>query len=342
MRGIYFCLIVILLAAPVPAGNRADVNADQAVNATDTVLLANIVAGNLDVANYDLATVVVVAAQGGDFTSPVDAAEWVAAQGPGDLNRFVILITPGVYSIPEEIVLPSYTSVLGYGYLVSRIIRTAGGADTRVAYCSGKTHITLHDLTLRNEAGGSTSNHVLRVDGSTSVDLQGVAYESAGATGTNYQLYIEGNSQLAGRDLLFRHDAGARVHRAVEVETSEVSMAHATILMVSQSSSVDIYGVFVMGASTVYLRDSTIAMVHQAANRFAYCTFLSGVGGTMQVSNSSLQPVTLTAGNNRYYGSNLDEHTAKYFCCLLDGSTTTYGGILTRFGCYNSSGVAVP
>ena len=179
------------------------------MNATHTVLLANIVAGNLDVGNYNLETVVVVAAQGGDFFSPIDAAEWVAAQGPGLTNRFVILITPGVYVIREDIVLPSYTTLQGYGYLASRIVRASAGSETRAAYCSGATGVSLRDLTLRNEAGGATSNIVLWVNNSTSVDLQGVAFESASTTGgTNIHLYITLDSQIAGRELLFSQDPG--------------------------------------------------------------------------------------------------------------------------------------
>lgn len=123
-------LMLLLLAAAgffgVRAGNRADINADRAVNATDLTTLSNILAGNIDLSNYNLANVVVVAPQGGDFTNPCDAADWVSSQSPGPAKRFVILITPGSYYIDRTLDLSAYTSLIGYGPEQSLLIKNSG------------------------------------------------------------------------------------------------------------------------------------------------------------------------------------------------------------------------
>ena len=83
MRSVFIASIAVILSVCLPAGNRADVNADQAVNAADSAVLANILSGNLDLAGYDLANVVVVAPQGGDFTDPrTRCSGWPASLPP--------------------------------------------------------------------------------------------------------------------------------------------------------------------------------------------------------------------------------------------------------------------
>jgi hypothetical protein len=118
-------ILWLCLALPLLAGNRADLNGDQAVDALDLALLGNVLSGNLDVASYNLSNVVVVAPQGGDFTDPADAADWVAAQGPNLQDRYVILITPGRYYPARTVQLPRCTSLVGYGPEASQLHYTA-------------------------------------------------------------------------------------------------------------------------------------------------------------------------------------------------------------------------
>ena len=127
MKNVLFLIVLFgLCACPASAGNRADVNADRAVNAADSVCLANILAGNLDASEFNLENVVVVAPQGGDFTDPADAADWVASQSPSQYNRFVILVTPGQYALTRPVTLPSYTTLRGYGPANTLLYRTGG------------------------------------------------------------------------------------------------------------------------------------------------------------------------------------------------------------------------
>jgi hypothetical protein len=125
-------LLCLCLWTAVWAGNRADVNADRAVNAADLAVLGNLVAGNLDLGNYDLANVVVVAPQGGDFSSPRDAVDWVAGQSPSSTERFVVLVTPGVYHYSGQFYLPSYTTLCGYGPGNTRLVQDSNYAGVNI------------------------------------------------------------------------------------------------------------------------------------------------------------------------------------------------------------------
>ncbi len=137
MRQTFVFLLAVFSLATVFPGNKADINGDHAVNVADSVVLANIIAGNIPLANYDLSNVVVVAPQGGDFTDPADAADWVAAQSPAQNKPFVILVTPGYYTITRQLVLPRYTTLQGYGKVsvISAAITGAYDYEAAVVKC---------------------------------------------------------------------------------------------------------------------------------------------------------------------------------------------------------------
>lgn len=140
----------------IQAGNRADVNADQHVDAGDLSILANILAGNLALENYDLHHVVVVAPQGGDFTDPADAADWVNTQDPDWLNRFVILVTPGLYFLDRPLMLPNYTTLLGQdstSCTIRRDTQTSNGepSDSAVVVIEAPTAFAgIESVTIEN------------------------------------------------------------------------------------------------------------------------------------------------------------------------------------------------
>ena len=179
-------LICLCLASFVWAGNRADVNADGVVNAADLTLLGNVVAGNLDIGNYDLANVVVVAPQGGDFTSPMDAVNWVATQSPSATKRFLVLVTPGVYHYTGQFMLPSYTTLCGYGPSNTRLIQD--GAGYQGVYAFGVIDVSIANLQVEAPRTGVTAqtsanvrlDHVVvSVDGDVANDLYGIVCRSS-------------------------------------------------------------------------------------------------------------------------------------------------------------------
>ncbi len=171
MKNALFLLALLpLCVCPAAAGNRADVNADRAVNAADSVCLANILAGNLDASEFNLENVVVVAPQGGDFTNPADAADWVAAQSPSATHRFVILVAPGGYLLTRAVWLPSYTTLRGYGRKNTVIIRTGGAPSPpfgAIVVLNSTTDSAIEDLSLQKDSGGTTNTAAVYVLSST-------------------------------------------------------------------------------------------------------------------------------------------------------------------------------
>ena len=176
MSKVLFWIALLLCVCPAMAGNRADVNADRAVNAADSVCLANILAGNLDASEFNLESVVVVAKQGGDFTDPADAADWVATQSPGQSNRFVILVAPGSYTLTRPITLPSYTTLRGYGPANTVLYRTGGESAPpygAVVSLSGTWYGAIEGFQLTNAYGGSNMAAVIYNDGCYYCELRG-------------------------------------------------------------------------------------------------------------------------------------------------------------------------
>jgi hypothetical protein len=178
-------LICLCLASFVWAGNRADVNADGVVNAADLALLGNVVAGNLDIGNYDLANVVVVAPQGGDFTSPLAAVNWVATQSPSATKRFLVLVTPGEYHYSGQFMLPSYTTLCGYGPSNTRLIQD--GANYEGVYAYEVIDVAVANLQIEAKVLGVTAQAsfnvrlehvVVSVDGDIGYDIWGVVCRS--------------------------------------------------------------------------------------------------------------------------------------------------------------------
>ena len=209
MKSLGLSLALLLCLAPVQGGNRADVNADRVVNATDTVLLANIVAGNLDAANDNLETVVLVAPQGGDFTDPADAADWVAAQSPGPTHRFVILVTPGEYAVTRIIDLPSHTTLQGYGRRATRIIGNFTDPQYFVVAWNA-AQVAIRDLSLHMVAHVSSDCAVVGLYDGTGCTLEGLELITENSTGPIYMIYAS-NCSGDFRDLELTQSAGSVV-----------------------------------------------------------------------------------------------------------------------------------
>jgi len=93
MRLFKVILMTITMAMlPLRASNRADINGDHSVDGVDQAILSNLLSGNLDLADYDLSNIVVVAGQGGDFTTISSAMSWVDRQNPSETNRFLVYV----------------------------------------------------------------------------------------------------------------------------------------------------------------------------------------------------------------------------------------------------------
>jgi hypothetical protein len=199
MKNALFMIVLLsLCVCPAAAGNRADVNADRAVNAADSVCLANILAGNLDASEFNIENVVVVAPQGGDFTNPADAADWVAEQNPSSHNRFVILVTPGDYELTRGIWLPSYTTLRGYGRENSIISRAGGTASPpygAVVVLNNTGPSSIEDITLYKTSGGTTYTTAIYIYNS-SVRIENCRVSTMSTVEMGVAIYSLGTSYI--------------------------------------------------------------------------------------------------------------------------------------------------
>ncbi len=228
-------LLCLCLATGVWAGNRADVNADGLVNAADLAVLGNVVAGNLDIGNYDLANVVVVAPQGGDFTSPLDAVNWVAAQSPSATKRFLVLVTPGVYHYSGQFKLPSYTTLCGYGPSNTRLIQDGAGYEGVYAY--EVIDVSIANLQVEAPRWGVTAqasinvrlDHVVvSVDGDVAYDLYGIVCRSSNMEIVDCEIKATQSLENHAAYALFLPYVASEAAPSVRVRTSILAGAAAT------------------------------------------------------------------------------------------------------------------
>jgi hypothetical protein len=311
------CLVMCLTAWPV-AGNRADINADQQVDAADAAILANLLAGNLDLAGYDLANVVVVAPQGGDFTDPRAALNWVATQSPSATNRYLVLVAPGEYTTTSSFGIPSYTTLKGYDRANTRILRTG----VFFVYTSSAEGVAIQDLTF-------------------------VQDHPSGAGGT-MGIYFGTctNVRISRVDIAVSDAVSASPRAFTFSDCSDVRLEHvnATVTGLPSCTS-NAYGLISRGAG-MQIRDCTIEVRHERTGTGSFALEVEDPGSgdqpDIRVWNSNLYASTASGGSNFYLHM---VHTTfgwiRLFHCQLDGVCSTSTQII-RAGCFNESGASVP
>jgi hypothetical protein len=317
LRTVLIASIFLCLAVGLPAGNRADVNADQAVNAADAAVLANILSGNLDAAGYNLANVVVVAPQGGDFTSPLDALLWVAGQAPSAANRFVVLVAPGEYTVPAAMSIPSYTTLRGYDRVNCRIIRSG----SFLLQTTGHTSVAVQDLSLINEQASGTSG------------TRGVFFEDCtNVLVSNVDLLVTEGGSIGALGFVLSDCTGVRLEGVKAVVTALASCTGTA------------YGIYDVGAD-VNVRGCNFFVLHNRASTNAVGLYVENAGGVqpeIRFDDSILKTWTATALFNLYmYKASATYGWTRFFDCELDG-TVMGDGQSVRWHCRTEGGVAVP
>jgi hypothetical protein len=302
---VFFCLV-----AWAQAGNRADINADQVVNSTDMTVLANLMTGNLDIAGYDLANVVVVAPQGGDFTDPAAAANWVATQSPSASNRFLIWVAPGDYSSGGTVYLPSYTTLKGAGWN-SVLNRPSVVAVS----CSDETEVVIADLRIISRCGASLSTCSMVLLRNLMIDA---SYNSSSFD--SRPISAIDSSDVIVEDCVLNSNGGA----------SSTSAAY----LVFNSNS------------TIQLRGCTGSVSHARTNTRAIALYMFDPGDAVnpefRVENCRLTAAAATAGYAYYLRKDTPAvgWTRLFNCILLGTNNTTTQ--LVRWNCCDPDGVAIP
>jgi len=206
------CLWLLTLGFVV-AGNRADINKDHSVDATDIAILGNLLAGNLNVADYDLPQIVVVAEQGGDFRYLSLAINWVESQNPSATNRFLIYVAPGVYTFNKynRLSMPSFTTLQGASREQTFIEGDSSlGSNYGPIRCGQVESSVIENLTILNEYEESQSGwtSALIIEESTNVVVRNCQIEVVGKQTytTGIQIY-NSDVEIIGCEVKCEHEA---------------------------------------------------------------------------------------------------------------------------------------
>lgn len=310
MKKHWFLCVLFCLGAWAWGGNRADINADQLVNSTDMAVLANLLTGNLDIAGYDLANVVVVAPQGGDFTDPAAAANWVATQSPSASNRFLIWVAPGEYS-SGSINLPSYTTLKGSDRRNCRLSLPSVVAIN----CIGRTEVTIADLQVYSRC-------CAQIHTCSSFLIRNVYFESYynSSSFDSRCISVIDSSDVIVEDCVLKSSGGA----------SSTSAAY----LVFNSNS------------TIQVRGCTGNVSHARTNTRAIALYMYDPGDAVdpefRVENCRLEATAATAGYAYYLRKDTPAvGWTRLFNCILLGTTNTTTQ-LVRWNCCDPDGVATP
>lgn len=328
-------VLIIVLAATLVltlglisalAGNRADINSDRAVNATDLATLTNILAGNIDVSNYNLANVVVVAPQGGDFTDPCDAADWVRSQPVNPEKRYVILITPGRYYLNRTLVMPSNTCLKGYGPMETFLIRNSSAATYPFGAAISFTGVdsTVDSIRVNNDKADDTPGN----------NMAGIFIRNSYARIRNCHVIAIGCS-VDTSGIYTMTDSGATIHTSLIVENSNIYGQGET------SSTGEAFGLSLNQAQYTEVTNSKIAGYCKNPTSWGTAIYKNNVGLTstdLIVNHSALYSTSVTSGQNYYFWLNGAAGTTMFEYCQLRGNCNT-STLITRLFCHNGAAV---
>jgi len=214
--------------------------------------------------------VVIVAKQGGDYTSITDALNNINADGN---NRYLVWIAPGNYQ--ENVVMEPWVDLMGAGELLTTIWNN-GSNDSNVAVVKGADNAMLSHLTIQCSGGQFTkamlnSNaspellHVTLIAGNTTSiamgihntgatasegsypDLEAVTLrliQSSPLSGTLYGLYNSNMSYPALHNVSFYLNNGSEGYAIYNVDQGGVEVSDASLVV---SNFSDAYGIQTAG-----------------------------------------------------------------------------------------------
>lgn len=309
------------------ASNRADINCDHTVNATDLVLLSNIMAGNIDAGNYNLSNVVVVAPQGGDFTDPCTAAEWVATQSPSIYKLFVILVTPGNYYLDRTLVLPDHTLLKGYGISRSFLNFDSSGTDYpygAVVSVTGASNASIEGLCISNNMGTDVAGR----------KQAGIFIRNSDVEIRNCQIVVDGQSGNS-MGICAVTDTGASQPVQLDLSDSKVTAS------AGLHSSGEGIGLYLQRTNTVNVSGSVIRgqCFNSTSWGTAICENAGDMPSTVWVKHSHLDSYS-TAANHACYFWRYTGGPDHFYYCQLNG-TCNVSDKITRLFCHDGA-AAIP
>jgi hypothetical protein len=127
---------------------------------------------------------VTVAKSGGDYTNPLYAVANISegdkwCREPGTYEPCQINIAPGTYEVNETLRIPGAITIIGAG---SEATTIAAALGVEVALYVGEGHVTLNELTIRNESGNGSSSIGVRIGDCADLDISDARVHARGST----------------------------------------------------------------------------------------------------------------------------------------------------------------
>lgn len=139
-------------------------------------------------AKKELAQIIAVAVEGGDFTDPVAAVDSIGDAAAD--NPYLVMIGPGEYTLTRTLVMKPFVDVFGAGQEATILTGAISTFlyDAASAIVAGADNATLLDLTVRNTGGSGVA--IAIYNNGVSPVIQDVTATASGAR-FNYGVYNE-------------------------------------------------------------------------------------------------------------------------------------------------------
>lgn len=314
----FFSLSFALATSPLWGSNRADINRDHSVDATDQAILSNLLAGNLDLADYDLENVVVVAEQGGDYSYIHHAMSWVHQQNPSETKRFLVLVAPGVYEVSGafRVYMRDYTTLRGMSKEQTIIVSQDEDIYSPVKV-DGKTDAVIENLTLINNC---TDTGV--VDGIEIHDPDNVIIRNC-----HIEVHAS-NSSCRGINIW-----GSGTDQGVRVEDCDIVVEHGA------PGVGEARGIWMSADCDLWVTDTSITVDEYVPGSNATCIMQYGMPSDdyfIKAYRCRLYP-TSVSGSSRFFERNNFDGLAFFYATEVSGSATTTDTWFVN--CYTETGV---
>ena len=119
---------------------------------------------------------------------------------PNASNSFVVLVSPGIYTISNQIILPDYVSLRGEGKNQVVLQQTNSSSDTiaNSAVIKIGTNSSVTDLTIRLNPNNTSNICGIYANSNSDIFVNNVLVEDTGTSATSncYAMYITGASNI--------------------------------------------------------------------------------------------------------------------------------------------------
>lgn len=291
-----------------------------------------------------LQNIVTVSPENGDFSNPVAAMDSISDASSS--NRYILVIGPGVYTLPEPLIMKSYVDVVGAGPNATVLqggFSAASVNSSDAAVISGASFAAISNLSITNTGGiesasvglrnpqGRVSDLHIEVSGGnaqygiyasgTSPSIENVSIEVRDGTSSQYGLHFSsGRSRISGVEIQMEN--GSNSSEGMYFNAGVYNIADAIIRV---EDGFQQRGIFVNTGDAV-IGDSQI-LLSDASNRQE--GIYANAAVEIQISNVLIQMDPPSAGSISQYGifsnTSVDSVVSNVNIDIVDGAGSEYG-----------------